>query len=73
MSRTCFQLGVCQARKPRCVDCEGPRLLLAPGVIDGPYRHQTTVDRAQREALRSVQAAKDALRMVAAYLMGPHP
>ncbi len=33
-SRTCEELGLCQARTPRCPGCTWQ---LAPGTIDGPY------------------------------------
>lgn len=33
--RSCFELGVCQGRKPACSGCSWQ---LAPGVIDGPYK-----------------------------------
>lgn len=37
--RTCFELGVCQSRKPACQGCNWQ---LAPGTIRGPYRRQRT-------------------------------
>lgn len=33
--RSCFELGLCQAKSPACSGCDWK---LAPGVIDGPYR-----------------------------------
>lgn len=33
--RSCFELGVCQGRKPACSGCSWQ---LAPGVVDGPYQ-----------------------------------
>ena len=75
--RACLELGVCQSRRPACRACTAPAPCppgaLAPGVLDGPYRRQTTMDRAQEEAATALQSAKDALRQVAAYLMGPRP
>lgn len=71
MSRTCFELGVCQARKPRCVDCEEPRLLLAPGVIEGPYRRTSNL--VSRMPQIWPPKASAALSNLAAWLMGPHP
>lgn len=71
--RPCLELGVCQNRRPACADCEVRPVILAPGVIDGPYRRETLADRAHQEAKNAVKSAKDALRLVTAYLMGPHP
>lgn len=34
MKRTCLDLGMCQSRCPRCIDCEHN---FAPGVIEGPF------------------------------------
>jgi hypothetical protein len=64
--RTCMELGVCQNRKPLCADCIERPLQLAPGVIDGPYRRETLVATWARNAAQ-------ALRPLAAYLMGPRP
>lgn len=70
--RTCHELGVCQARVPACTDCPEryrimlPRPYLAPGVIDGPYRRESPVTAWTAKAMQ-------ALRPLAAYLMGPHP
>lgn len=73
--RTCPELGLCQAQfgRPHCVDCEPRQIRFAPGVIDGPCRREAQVDRALQEAANALQSAKDALCLVAAYLMGPHP
>lgn len=77
--RTCQELGLCQAQfgRQRCSECDyegdGNPLKLAPGVIDGPYRRATQADRALHEATKALESAKDALRLVAAYLMGPRP
>lgn len=61
---TCHELGVCQSRTPACPDCN--TLRLAPGVIEGPYRRESPVTIWSEKALQ-------ALRPLAAYLMGAHP
>jgi|GEM_PF-3083935 len=61
---TCNELGVCQSRTPACPDCTALRL--APGVIDGPYRRESPVTTWAKNATQ-------ALRPLAAYLMGPNP
>jgi hypothetical protein len=53
--------------------CPAGAPVLAPGVLDGPYRRKTNVDRANEEAAKALKSAKDALHLVAAYLMGPRP
>ena len=83
LPRSCMELGVCQSRTPACNGCDHPAreklatppapMRLAPGVIDGPYRRETSAGRALQEAANALQLAKDALRLVTAYLTGPHP
>jgi hypothetical protein len=34
-SQSCYQLGVCQARKPACQGCDSS---FAPGSIQGPFK-----------------------------------
>jgi hypothetical protein len=64
--RPCLELGVCQNRKPLCDDCVERPTRLAPGVIEGPYRRQST-------GKGLVMQAKHVLREMAAYLMRPYP
>lgn len=64
--RTCLELGLCQGRTPACPDCNTTLLRLAPGVIDGPYRREAPVTTWAKHATQ-------ALRPLAAYLMGPQP
>ena len=57
-TRSCFELGVCQSRKPACQGCSWQ---FAPGVIDGPYRSTTRWLTTERTAL----AGRAALILVA--------
>lgn len=61
---TCNELGVCQSRTPACPDCTA--LHLAPGVIEGPYRHAAPV-------ATWAKGAAQALRRLAASLLGRKP
>lgn len=64
--RTCNELGVCQSRTPACPACNSSTLRLAPGMVDGPYRRESP-------ATTWAKGAAQALRTLAAYLMGSHP
>jgi hypothetical protein len=51
-TRTCRELGVCQARKPACTGCQSR---FAPGVIEGPYqRNKSLVKRSLRVAAQAI-------------------
>ena len=48
--RTCDELGLCQARTPRCSGCQPSPNAFAPGIVEGPFPN----DRQTRRMMRWV-------------------
>lgn len=51
-SRSCMELGLCQRKKPACLDCEHDSAWCAPISMEGPFHPKTLASRLRHRLAR---------------------